>query len=438
MRERLPGYIAGALPALFLWRYDETGTVEAVLAATGLGAAEQADTLLAGIERPARRISADLLYALTGLIAARTPVEDRRGLFDALLHRVEARTSHPPRVRLAGVLPLQDVAQSVARSLFAAMGDMDRRVRWRASHAALALLRGRDPAWEELVACLDGGGESIFAGAPFYRHAALEQLMTVLQRAAAERVQDIAHHAPLVLETIRREPHVIVRELGRSVLLALDAAGAWRFADQDRIFVEQLNRSQLAPIAPDRRFLRRSNERDGRQRRYRFDDTDAIPYWYRPVADLFDMDMGAFLDRLESWIHDRWGYDDTANRGVHEPRRHRIQGRHEWTSRRHGAWPVLERLSHHIEWHAMMCAVGELIVEQPLVASAEGNAFAHWMADHLPTLAPLWLSDLRDAPPLEPRFWGQAPSEMPKRTGEREERERCALAWGRMLPPRCL
>ncbi len=435
MRERFPDYITGALRELFRWRYDDTGTVEAALAATGLSPVEQADILLAGIERQTKRISADLLYALTGLIAARTPIEDRSGLFDALLRRVETRTSHPPRVRLAGTVPPQEVAESVARTLFAAMGDMDRRVRWRASHAALALLRGRDPAWAKLVACLANGNEPVFAGAPFYRYAALEQLMTVLQRATAENVQDVAQHAPLILETIRRESHVIVRELGRSVLLAVDAAGAWQLAEHDRIFVEQINRSQLEPFVPDNHFLQRSNDRDGRQRKYHFDDTDAIPYWYHPVAHLFDMDMSAFLDRLESWIHDQWGYGETATHWAHEPRPQRIKNTHELTSRRHGEWPTIERLSHHIEWHAMMCAVGELIAERPLITSPDGSAFERWMADHLPTLPPYWLNDLRNPPPLEPRFWGQAPSGLPERNGEREDHETFALSWGRMLSP---
>lgn len=125
------------------------------------------------------RISADLLYTLTGLIAARTPAEKRSELFGALLRRVEDRTSHPPRVHLTKNPPPQDIAESVGRCVYAAMGDMDRRVRWRACHAALVLLRGQDPAWDKLVSCLLRNEEPVFAGAPFYRYAALEQLMTL-------------------------------------------------------------------------------------------------------------------------------------------------------------------------------------------------------------------------------------------------------------------
>lgn len=435
MREFFPRYITGALRDLFRRRYDETEIVEAALAATGLSPIAQADILLAGIERQKEHISADLLYALTGLIAARTPVEDRSGLFDALLCKVEARTSHPPRVRLAGIIPPQDVAESVARSLFAAMGDMDRRVRWRACHAALALLWAQDSAWEKLVACLASDEEPVFAGVPFYRYAALEQLMMVLQRAAAESAHDVAPHAPLILETVRREPHVILREIGRSVLLAVDASGAWQLAEHDRIFVEQLNRSQLAPIACHDQFPRRSNEEEQRQRKYRFDNTDAIPYWYQPVTQLFDIRMDAFLDRIESWVHGKWGYVDTATHWVREPRLDRLQVVQELTSRRHGARPTVERMSYYVEWHAMMCAVGELIVDRPLVTSPDENALDIWMKSNLPTVPPYWLSDLRGAPPLEPRFWCIEPTGLPKRRDRREDREAEALGWGCTLSP---
>lgn len=435
MRERFPSYIVGALRHLFRWNYDDTEVVEAALAATGLGPVAQADVLLDGIERQGERISADLLYALTGLVAARTPVEDRSGLLDALLRRVETRISHPPRVRLADATPPQDIAESIARTLFAAMGDVDRRIRWRACHAALTLLRARDPAWEKLIACLASSEEAVFAGAPFYRYAALEQLMMLLQRATVEDVRDVARHVPLILETIRREPHVIVRELGRCVLLAVDAAGVVQLTKADRAFLQQLNRSQLAPTTSRDQIPRRADDEERRQRKYRFDSTDAIPYWYEPVTRLFGIRMDAFLDRLEHWIHDKWGYGDTATHWAREPRLARLEGVHDLTSRRHGTRPTVERLSYHVEWHAMMCAVGELLIEQPLARPLDENALQTWIERNLLTLQPHWLSDLRAPPPMEPRFWGIAPAEMPKRRNESEDRMVEARAWGRTLPP---
>ena len=434
MRERFPIYISGALSKLFRWRHDEIDIVEAALAATKLAPAEQAAILLDGIEKLGERIAPDLLYTLTGLIAARTATEERSGLFDALLRRVEERASHPSSVLLANISPPQDIAESVARSVYAAMGDMDRRVRWRACHAALALLRSQDPAWDKLVSCLDNTEERVFAGAHFYRYAALEQLMMVLLRATEERVQDVARHIPLILKTMRKEPHVLIRELGRSVLLGVDRAGALDLSPEDREFVEQTNRSQLPPISQRTKYPRRTSEEKRRQRKYSFDETDAIPYWYQPAARIFGIQMDDFLDRLENWIHDKWGYGETDTHWVHEPRLSRLEGMHDLTSRRHGARPTVERLSHHIEWHSMMCVVGELICEYPLVTEQmDESPLEIWMERNLPTFAPYWLSDYRTVAPLEPRFWGLSPAELPARTNGFEAKQAAAKAWGRSI-----
>ncbi|MFD9900961.1 hypothetical protein [Mesorhizobium sp. NPDC059025] len=433
---RLPEYIAGALNRLLDGGYQDTTTLDAVLNATGLGPGEQANVLLDGIEREGERISAHLLFVLTGLIAARAPEDRRAKLFDLLLLRVETRTSHPPKVNLGGPLAPEDVGENVARSLFAAMGDMDRRIRWRASHAALVLLRGGDTAWDRLVECLSDEDTDLYKGEPFYRHGALEQLMMVVQRAALERPAAVARHTLLILQTIRRDPHLIVRELGRSTLLSLDDTRTISLQPADRDFLEKLNRSQLPPVEQNEKSFRHQRSReDERRRKYRFDETDAIPYWYQPIVKQFDITMDAFLDRLEHWLHDKWGYVETTTHWVHEPRRERLEHVDTSTDRRHGTLPTIERLSYHIEWHAMMCAVGELIVEQPLVKQTGGkDHLKEWIYESMPTLEPYWLSDLRTAAPAEPRFWGVAQAAQQHFVGNLEERSAQASLWGRAIP----
>lgn len=437
MRTQFPFYIAGSLPHFFHWNYSETDTLDEILNLTGLSAAEQANILLSGIEQHRSRISADLLYTLTGMIAARTPDKDRAGLFDALLRRVETRTSHPPRVHLIGITPPQNIVDSVARCLFAAMGDMDRRVRWRASHAALILMRGNDPAWDRLVVCLAKTEEPIFAGVPFYHYAAREQLLIVLLRAAAESASGVARYASLVLETVRSDSHVIIRELGRSVLKALEEAKVWLPSIEDCIFVEQLNRSQLDPVEPESSNWGVKRQDRSEQRKYHFDSIDAIPYWYYPISRLFGMGMDDFLDRLEKWVLDRWGYGEAANHWLQEPRLDRLTNQYESTSRRHGNLSTIERLSHYVEWQAMMCAVGEMIDEVPLTTSVDdvNVALDEWIGHNFPAISPLWLSDLRTAPPLEQRFWGMAAMEIPEQYDKLEGREAKAISWSKTLSP---
>ena|GEM_PF-2328100 len=434
LREQFPAYISRSLYRLFQWSYEDTEVVEAALAATGLPAAAQVEVLLTGIEQLGNQSSASVLYALAGLVASRSPIERRAQLLEALLSLVESRASRAPSVRLTDVAPPLEVAECVARTVFSAFGDADRRMRWRASHAALVLLRAKDPAWEKLVACLARDNEPIFANAPFYRYAALEQLMSVLLRAAAEAPVEVAKYTQLVLDAVFREKHVIVRELGRAVLLTIHQSGAWRAAGGEVSRVLQINRCILPPSTRYSNPKTEVKSENERIRKYAFDDMDAIPYWYAPAAEFFDLRMPEFLDRLETWIHGKWGFGEDTTYWANEPRPRRFRTSDAWSSRRHGERSAFERLSHHIEWHAMMCAVGELIDEQPACEADCDSELAEWIRSYLPTVAPQWLSDLRSSSPLEPRFWGIPPEGVPRSSDRpQDEYETAVGVWGRSV-----
>lgn len=436
-KNSLPSYLAGSLRHLFEWNYRDAETVEAALLATGLDEQAQADIVLEAIERTGSGMSADLLLVLTGIIAGRAPAATRIGLYGELLQRVESRASHPAKVPLLGLEAPDDIAQCVARALFAAMGDVDRRVRWRAAYGALALMRGGDPAWDKLVRCLAATDEDVFSGPPFYRYGALEQLMMVLQRAALEQPATVARHAGLILDTIRQEPHVVIRELGRSTLLDLAKDREITLEKDEEQFLSTLNRSQLVPAKPSRSRGRTSASfAKAKERPYHFDDTDAIPYWYSPVTRLFNIPLEAFLDRMQRWIHDEWGYGDKATHWDREPRLTRITNESDHVSRRHGTRPTVERLSHHIEWHAMMCAVGEMVADCPLIDRPHIQAeFHEWLERAMPTMAPYWASDLRAPPPLEPRFWQYEPTGCATYADNRSDHQKMILDWASSVDP---
>ncbi|WP_147164802.1 hypothetical protein [Pararhodospirillum oryzae] len=436
IRTHLPGYIVAALRSLFLWSYEETEILENLLTATGLDNVEQARILLEGIEREGERIPVELLYALTGLVAARAPARDRTTLFDSLLQRVEGRTTHPPKTRVTGLVPPEDNAECVARTIFAAMGDIDRRMRWRASHAARLLARSGDRAWDLLLTRFSAPDEPLFADQPFYRYGALEQLMVTVQRVALENPQAVVGHVDLILDTLRHEVHVVVREVGRSLLLGLADTGYLQLADPTRTFLLKLNRTPFNPVKHEKRKQRIWGYTENKKRKYLFDEIDAIPYWYSPAASMFDIDMEEFLDRLEYWLHEKWGYQENSTLWESEPRLNRldkIDELYSLESRDHGSLPTIERLSYHNEWHAMMCVLGELIAQKPLVQSDSHESFERWLRRALPTVAPYWLSDMRTPAPLEPRFWGIAPQERAHLKDQSENSEACAKPWGNSI-----
>ena len=407
-RTELPGLLIGSLLDLFGWRWDDVSTLEELLAATGLSTDGQAKVVLDAVVANADILRADPIFSLAGVLASRTDPEDRHALLGELLTRTRNRTVHEPMVVVTGADAPAAAGEAVARLLFATMGDAEMQLRWRAAHGALDLLLADDPAAASLAACLDHDGETCFATQPFYVHAAREQLMVTLRRAAVDRPDLVARHAERILAHVRRHPHLIIRESGRELLLHLADRDPSLLDATTRAEVERLNRSQHPAVPPGTKPARRMVSPSAkRERAFDFDTMDTTRYWYDKPAALFGMGIEEFLDHVEPWIHGKWGYGEGTSHWVNEPRRHRLEDAGGFVSNRQGARPSVERLSTYLEWHGMMCAVGELIQSHPLVARGPNDGrFAEWMARHLPTLGAAWASDLRTPPPLERRFWG--------------------------------
>lgn len=402
----LIGHLPRALP--FLARMSARG-VEALLQATDLPPEAQAKGLLDAIARNADRLSADSLFTLIGVLAARVRPETRNGLAGDLVTRIAGRAGREPRVVLSDQDVPEDPILCLARLIFAAMGDMDGRVRWRAAHAALILIEDGDPVVAPLIAQLAVETEPVFSSRDFYVHAAREQLLWTLWRGAETAPAVIAPHAPEILAHLRGTSHLTVREAGRRLLLGLGECGHIDLGDADRRWLDGLNRSAL-PRRPGQGGAAGDRLHNGKTRAFSFDTTDTIPHWYRGPAAFFGLEMDAFLDRVEAWIDGRWGYGGAGHHG-REARTKRLNSASLGaSSHSQGVRPLLEPLSRYLEWHGMMCALGELIGTRPLVASTGMyGAFDDWRDGHLPTIGPFWLSDLRSPPPMEPRFWGVLP-----------------------------
>ncbi|WP_372069558.1 hypothetical protein P7L75_00665 (plasmid) [Tistrella mobilis] len=405
-RRDLMKHLSTVLPHL-TWRHPRG--IENLLQATGLPPEAQAEGLLDAIARNADHLSADGLFTLIGVLAARVRPETRNSLAGDLITRVAGRVGREPRVVLFGQEVPEDPTLCLARLIFAAMGDMDGRVRWRAAHAALILIEDGDPVVAPLIAQLAVEAEPVFSSRDFYVHAAREQLLWTLWRGAQTAPAVIAPHAPEILAHLRGTSHLMAREAGRRLLLGLAERGHIGLGDADRLWLDGLNRSAL-PRSPGKGGAAGGRLHDGKTRAFSFDITDTIPYWYRGPAAFFGLEMDAFLDRVEAWIDGRWGYGGAGHHG-REARTKRLNSASLGaSSHSQGVRPLLAPLSRYLEWHGMMCALGELIETRPLVAdTGMYGDFDDWCDGHLPTIGPFWLSDLRTPPPMEPRFWGVLP-----------------------------
>ena len=97
--------------------------------------------------------------------------------------------------------------------------------------------------------------------------------------------------------------------------------------------------------------------------------------WYSPAISAFaDLEGEKFLDVAEEWIVDRWNVTNDPRQWNAEPRRKRFSERHgDSMDHRHGSLPTIERFHTYLEWHAMWCAVGELMQTNALAKVAEDD-----------------------------------------------------------------
>lgn len=383
----------------------------------GITESEAQDLVLRGIERHVDSFGAETLFALAALIGSRlTPLESA-GLADWYVQRLADRIPSEDRDQTTSGndLPI-DVSESVARFLFAYMGDFDLRMRWRAAHAVRRLARlGDNATLVSLIGQYERRNEEEFRGRTlaFYWLAARMWFVIALDRVAEERPVIAAVAGKRLLDIALDEtfPHVLVRSFARDACEKLSSAGLLVIAVEESSRLLQVNESQL-PRCASRKRARQHMVRDDERRRFSFDTMDTIPYWYEPLLNTFStLDGERLLQEAERWIIDVWGYDGDLRSFDKERRRGRFQDR-QWmlTSNRHGSTPTLERLNTHLEWHAMWCAVGELLKSEPLIPRDDDNWDAWYdltarISREKLSEPPLWAADLLGPVPLIARNW---------------------------------
>ena len=368
-------------------------------------------------------MEAELIFSLAGRTGCKLAQPDAASLVDWYAERLEGRISAEYRDQTApdSVLP-RDVGEAVARFLFAYMGDCDLRLRWRAAHAARRLARTGDEATlVALVAEYDRREELVFRGRDFgfYWLAARLWFVVAWDRVAGERPELASRIGPTLLRIALDDsfPHLLVRSFARDACEKLAAAGHLSLTTEESSRLACVNEPPEPRVPADpsvRKTIGGFGHWDGfaydhDNRRFKFDTTDTLPYWYAPMLKSFAaVDGERFLREAERWIIDVWGYSGDLRDFGKERRRARLD-HGDWTliSHRHGSKPTLERLRTHLEWHAMWCVAGELLKTEPLVPRGEDNW--HELSEEVDqeklVEPPLWSADLLVPKPLLARYW---------------------------------
>ncbi len=242
----------------------------------------------------------------------------------------------------------------VARILYALMGDVDVRTRWRAAYALRRLARlGDVGTLDKLVELYGRTSEPSYRkpDAPFYWLAARLWLVMGLDRIAVETASLVGHHGQWLLEVASDNefPHVLVCSFAKSAVCKLVESGVLAL---DATQQNALKRANTSPVRrkkgrkPYSIGFKRYAYREGEGRRFHFDGMDTLPYWYTEALRTFaDVSGEEFLDTAERWIVDRWGVQGNPWCWDDEPRQHRFSS----MDHSNGLRPTLERFHTYLE-----------------------------------------------------------------------------------------
>ena len=422
-KRELPEVIVTRFPEMTRYLPFAEGHLAPALKRTGLDDAGTQDLLLKGLERHAEGMEAELILGLAGVTGCKLAQPEAAGLVDWYAHRLENRITAEYRDQTApdSELP-RDVDEAAARFLFAYMGDCDLRLRWRAAHAVRRLARtGDERTLMALVAEYRRREERVFRGHEFGFYWLAARLWFVLawDRVAGERPEFAARIGSTLLDIALDDsfPHLLVRSFARDACEKLAAGGHLSLTTEESCRLACVNETPVLRVPADptvRKTIGGFRHWDGfahdeNSRRFQFDRTDTLPYWYEPMLKSFAaVDGERFLREAERWIIDVWGYNGDIRSFVQERRRSRFNER-DWalSMNRQGFKPTLEPLRTHLEWHAMWCASGELLKTEPLIPCDEHDWNDLSARIHREKLVepPLWSADLLVATPLLARNW---------------------------------
>ncbi len=415
-REHLPALIQENLPDFSRyypyghWEYN----LPQLLDSLGLSDDSKVDLILHGIETNSEHFNVGTLYALVGLIAKYSPARDAADIIDRYSSRLLKRVPEKDRELFKlDDLP-NEIDKSCARYIYALMGDVDVRIRWRAAHVVRCVVRlGEKDLLNEITALYDKKLEPNYRApdAPFYWIAARLWLLIALNRIAEESSSSITPLAPFLLRVATDDefPHLLLRSYAKQTLISLSNGDADLLTPGERATTDAINTSPIARKEANQKYPRVDRFRK-QKGRFQFDSLDTLPYWYPSAIRVFaDVDQEDFLRMAEHWIIDRWSEKDSVWLWDWQKRISRFsEGDYRLWSHGQGSMPTIERYNNYLEWHAMWCAAGELMKSRPLALSEDDEEYGtleYWLSNAGLTEPPLWLSDLRGVKPLESQIW---------------------------------
>jgi len=403
------------LPCFIGYPYQAAENLQRFLALPFVGPERGPQLLSPALAEWVDSLQAWQLYLTATAMAQGLEHNQRKALFlDSLKRGEAAMENRKPLAPLARTeINAADRNRALATLISVLLGHPDTRIRWRCLHGLREMQLQRDPdLLAALVSRLDEKDAPGFLplDAHFYWISARTYLLLFLERFTKDCPDALLPHANRIARYALDNdfPHVQIRELAKRAVLAVVARRSDVLGDETIHRLRQVN----APIgtSPERSQTTLRRHAGEREQRFRFDVMDTLPYWYSHLGHLFEKSPDEVAELAEHWICDEWGF--FGDRALFDRREKRE--RYDWglVSHRHGTLPTVENLQTYLEFQGMQLAAGRLIDSQPVKRYLSDDAlesWTDWMRPYLPSHDDYWLSELRDAIPLQPELHGLFP-----------------------------
>jgi len=298
-------------------------------------------------------------YALAGRLATRLPHEQAQVVLDdltSMLAEVAPTDSGDGEFEHQPAVPAS-IPECIAGYLWAALGDPEVEVRWRAAHcvrvmAGLGLGEEVGALARFALGSLDGAS-FVDARLHFYDLHALQWLLYAIARCAQDPAthEHLAAFAPLLIRVLVEDaPHVVLQDSARAALLALAGSGTVDPTPEELAACRVVNAPQLAaprtspgdrgtsPVYTDSVGEHVDPDTGG----FRF-FLDFPAYWCRPLAEAFGLPAKTVEHLAAQVVSDRWrvAHDGERSRDMrHALGLYGAEGTHTYKS----SWPTADDL----------------------------------------------------------------------------------------------
>lgn len=411
--ENIPQLIVRNAGWALRYGWSEGSYFEPLVNAANLNDQQKVALIVKVVESNSQQLGSRSLFRYGAFLLQSLPISGADALFGWYLDRWQKSKKANDGIVINTInidaVPIS-VSETVTLLIYRLMGDADSRIRWKAAHATRSIVRlGNTDFLPALISCRRYGYDFPFAAntAPFHFLTAKTWLAMTLGRIAFERPEAISANAEEVLKVATDgPPHALIEHHIKRVFEAPGCSGFLSETSQKALDKLLHPTGGIVTEINEERKFERYGFHASANTRFHFDSMDVLPYWYNTALRVFaNVTADEFLLAADRWIVDHWAGDSESSNWNKEQRQNRLNGQDSHAG--HGSYPIFERHSVYLQWHAMFTVVSELMQTRPIAGIDRygANPLAEFIERWDITSPSRWISDLRTPKPIDPRYW---------------------------------